>query len=42
MGTTMYFIGVPFLRNRKSSFLLGVGGDATVVPGTIAARVAEA
>ncbi len=38
----LYFIGVPFLRNRKSSLLLGVGEDATVVAGTIAARVATA
>ena len=38
----LYFIGVPFLRNRKSSLLLGVGADATVIAGTIAGRVAEA
>lgn len=38
----LYFIGVPFLRNRKSSLLLGVGADATVVAGILAARLAEA
>jgi putative flavoprotein involved in K+ transport len=38
----LYFVGVPFLRNRKSSLLLGVGEDAAVVAGTIAARVAVA
>jgi putative flavoprotein involved in K+ transport len=38
----LYFIGVPFLRNRKSSLLIGVGADAAVVADTIAARVAVA
>lgn len=38
----LYFIGVPFLRNRKSSLLLGVGADATIVADTIAGRVGEA
>ncbi len=37
----LYFVGVPFLRNRKSPLLLGVGQDATVVADTIAARVAQ-
>jgi putative flavoprotein involved in K+ transport len=36
----LYFIGVPFLRNRKSSLLIGVGDDATVIADTIAARAA--
>jgi putative flavoprotein involved in K+ transport len=34
----LYFIGVPFLRNRKSSLLLGVGADAAIIAGTIAGR----
>ena len=38
----LYFIGVPFLRNRKSSLLLGVGADATAIASTIAGRVANA
>ncbi|CAN5618376.1 NAD(P)/FAD-dependent oxidoreductase [soil metagenome] len=38
----LYFVGVPFLRTRKSSLLLGVGEDAAVVARTIAARVALA
>lgn len=38
----LYFIGVPFLRNRKSSLLIGVGDDATVIADTIAARMAVA
>jgi putative flavoprotein involved in K+ transport len=38
----LYFIGVPFLRNRKSSLLIGVGDDATVIADTIAGRVAKA
>jgi putative flavoprotein involved in K+ transport len=37
----LYFIGVPFLRNRKSSLLLGVGADATIIASTIAARIAK-
>ena len=36
----LYFLGVPFLRTRKSSLLLGVGADATVVAETIAGRLA--
>lgn len=38
----LYFVGVPFLRTRKSPLLLGVGEDAAVVARTIAARVAVA
>jgi putative flavoprotein involved in K+ transport len=38
----LHFIGVPFLRNRKSSLLLGVGADAAIIAGTIAGRVAKA
>ena len=34
----LYFVGVPYLRTRKSPLLLGVGDDATVVANTIAAR----
>jgi putative flavoprotein involved in K+ transport len=32
----LYFVGVHFLRKRKSSLLLGVGEDAAIVAGTIA------
>jgi putative flavoprotein involved in K+ transport len=34
----LYFVGVHFLRKRKSSLFLGVGEDAAVVAGTIADR----
>jgi putative flavoprotein involved in K+ transport len=34
----LYFCGVHFLRKRKSSLLMGVGEDATVVAESIAAR----
>lgn len=34
----LYFLGVHFLRTRKSSLLLGVGEDAAVVAKQIAAR----
>jgi len=34
----LYFIGVPFMRTRKSPLLLGVGEDAAVVARTIAGR----
>jgi putative flavoprotein involved in K+ transport len=34
----LYFVGVHFLRKRKSSLLFGVGEDAAVVAGTIAER----
>jgi putative flavoprotein involved in K+ transport len=34
----LHFVGVHFLRKRKSSLLLGVGEDATIVARTIAAR----
>ena len=33
----LYFVGVHFLRKRKSSLLLGVGEDATVVARAVAA-----
>ena len=32
----LYFVGVPFLRKRKSPLLIGVGEDASVVARTIA------
>lgn len=32
----LHFVGVPFLRNRKSSILMGVGQDAAIVAETIA------
>jgi len=32
----LYFVGVPFLRTRKSPLLLGVGEDASIVGRTIA------
>ena len=34
----IYFVGVHFLRKRKSSLLVGVGEDAAIVAGRIAAR----
>jgi len=34
----LYFVGVPFMRTRKSPLLLGVGEDAAVVARTIAGR----
>jgi putative flavoprotein involved in K+ transport len=34
----LYFCGVHFLRKRKSALLVGVGEDATLVAGKIAAR----
>jgi putative flavoprotein involved in K+ transport len=37
----LYFVGVHFLRKRKSSLLLGVGEDAAVVADTVAARLAR-
>ena len=33
----LYFVGVHFLRKRKSSLLWGVGEDAAIVAGRIAA-----
>ena len=33
----LYFVGVHFLRKRKSSLLIGVGEDAAIVAGQIAA-----
>ena len=35
--STWSFVGVHFLRTRMSSLLLGVGEDAEVISGTIAA-----
>jgi putative flavoprotein involved in K+ transport len=35
----VYFVGVHFLRKRKSSLLIGVGEDAAIVAQRIAARV---
>ena len=35
----LYFMGVHFLRTRKSSILWGANDDATVVAGRIAARL---
>jgi putative flavoprotein involved in K+ transport len=37
----VYFVGVHFLRKRKSSLLIGVGEDAAIVAGRIAARIAS-
>lgn len=34
----LYFIGVHFLRKRKSSILLGIGEDAEIVAGELAGR----
>lgn len=34
----LYFCGVPFMRKRKSSLLIGVGEDAVVVANSIAHR----
>jgi putative flavoprotein involved in K+ transport len=36
----LYFVGVHFLRKRKSSLLIGVGEDASLVAGRIAANAA--
>ena len=38
----LYFIGVHFLRKRKSSLLIGVGEDAAIVARQITAEVAPA
>ena len=38
----VYFVGVHFLRKRKSALLSGVGEDATIVARRIAARLAAA
>jgi putative flavoprotein involved in K+ transport len=37
----LYFVGVHFLRKRKSSLLIGVGEDAAIVARTIASRSAS-
>jgi putative flavoprotein involved in K+ transport len=34
----LYFVGVHFLRTRKSSLLMGVGEDATMVARQVAVR----
>ena len=36
----LYFVGVHFLRTRKSSLLMGVGEDAAIVAETIARSAA--
>jgi putative flavoprotein involved in K+ transport len=38
----LYFVGVHFLRKRKSSIFLGVGEDAAIVAGKIATRAVRA
>jgi len=38
----LFFVGVPFLRTRKSSLLFGMGEDATVVSGHILTQLADA
>jgi putative flavoprotein involved in K+ transport len=38
----LYFVGVPFMRTRKSPLLLGVGEDAAVVARSITGRAARA
>ena len=38
----LYFMGVHFLRKRKSSLLMGVGEDAAIVAGQIASRLQAA
>jgi putative flavoprotein involved in K+ transport len=38
----LYFVGVHFLRKRKSSLLMGVGEDAALVAQKIAAARASA
>ena len=35
----LYFVGVHFLRKRKSSLLFGVGEDAAIVAATIVQRL---
>ena len=37
----LYFVGVPYLRKRKSPLLFGVGEDASVVARTIAGGAAQ-
>jgi putative flavoprotein involved in K+ transport len=34
----LYFVGVHFLRKRKSSILIGVGEDAAIVAGQVAGK----
>lgn len=38
----LFFVGVHFLRKRKSSLLVGVGEDATIVASGVASRLAGA
>ncbi len=35
----LYFVGIHFLRKRKSSTLLGMGEDAAVIASSIANRI---
>jgi putative flavoprotein involved in K+ transport len=37
----LYFIGVPFLRKRRSSLLVGIAEDAAIIAGRIAAQQAS-
>jgi putative flavoprotein involved in K+ transport len=37
----LYFLGMPWLHNRKSGILFGVGGDAAHLAENIAARSAS-
>ena len=37
-GSGLYFVGVHFLRKRKSSLLIGVGEDAAIVAAQIGER----
>jgi putative flavoprotein involved in K+ transport len=39
--TGLYFVGVHFLRTRRSSLLNGVGENAAIVARQIAARLVE-
>ena len=38
----LHFVGVHFLRKRKSSIFLGIGEDAAIVAGRVATRAARA
>ena len=40
-ASTVYAIGLPFQRTRKSSFIDGVGADARLLAGHIAARLGQ-
>jgi putative flavoprotein involved in K+ transport len=41
-GAGIYFVGVHYLRKRKSALLIGVGEDAAIVARRVAARVGVA